>query len=337
MTSNRINGKDCSEQHKKSQETQSDVQKHMKTMCYINDEYLKHINKFSDQISASTESYREIQQFFSKNPDAKEILKRQVLRYDNYAILKLHLINNIKVDHTMLLKSLKGENLSRKNCFIIFELHANSLIDDFESIKAKFMIFDNYLKLFEQADIHVKLKILERDWNAYEKRKYRESLIKNRKHDVIRMIKRKEKLSQILCKEKKATTFLVIIDLDSFNFEQSNFRAKDLTELTKDENKTKLSNQLPLNIQKLQIIVDFFKKSNQQYIIVQKEDNNMDHCTPAMFQETVKYTSFDYNFFLQTYDKKRCFILKENHKFAQLNENCYILNFQKLYLIIVNS
>ncbi|ELQ76450.1 hypothetical protein THOM_0559 [Trachipleistophora hominis] len=314
---------------------------------YINDEYLRRINNFCQQISSNSESRTEIRKFFSQHPRAREILRRQVFRSDNYAILRMHLIINMKVDGKVLLHSLKGHNVSEKNCFMIFELYFFRLFDDIEAAKDKFAVLDDCYELFKRAESHAKLKIVEKDWERYEQRKYYEAFIKDRRLDVARMCRKMEKSPEILCRTKRSVDFLIVIDLDSFCHECEQLKRDNLEYLGPGSSQKRnlfdhsyIDSIIHKNNDELEIVLDFMKDNKYKYVLIHRKATDQYsylHDFEAIRNENITwYTKFEHKPLLEKYGMKRCFILKNNTTYTRVDNDCYYISFDRLYNILVS-
>lgn len=316
------------------------------TSGYINDEYLKKINEFCRQISLNAESRTGIRKFFSMHPRASEILQRQLLRGDNYAILKIHFILNMKIDKNMLLRSLKGCNVSEKNCFMIFELYFFRLFDDIETAKERFVILEDYQGLFKRAESHAKQKIVEKDWDRYEQRKYFETFVKDRRVDVTRMRRKLEQMPEILCRTKKPVDFLIVVDLDSFGHgcEQAkdniNWLELKTTRKSDISDRAYVNSTIRQKNNELEIVLDFLKENEYRYVLICRKFSpqySYFHDFDAIKNEHVTWcVKFDYKPLLKQHAMKRCFVLKDNAGYTRVHKDCYYISFSRLYNILIS-
>lgn len=295
---------------------------------YINNDYLQQINTFCLNISEKKESRKEIRKFFSEHPKAIEILKRQVLKKNNYEILVLHKILNMEVNQNLLLQSLNGKNINENNCILLHEMYFYRLVKDINLIKNKFSSTKSANHMILKSEEAAQYRIVDKDWDLHEQRKFNKCVIKKKMHDVFRMKRQLEKVPEYLSRLKKKPDFVIAIDIDN-SFMHS----------IDDHSDKQLNSILKIHEKEFIVLINFLKDKKHTIILLQNKNSSVFAKKNKNYQDLhiFKYDQFDYLQVLKKFNKKRCFILKENVQFQKIAVNCFFVNLENIYASLFND
>lgn len=298
----------------------------------IDNNILSKINEFSSILRKGTEYKKEIKKFFHIHPQAHIILRRQVIRTVNHEILLIHRIINQKLDTEQLLRSLTGNNLNERNCILLHEMYFYRLVTNFDKVRSKFLALPNAEFLLRNSEEIAQTRIIEKDWEYYEQKKYTNCIIKDKSQDVFRMTKYRDKQPVFLNRKKHPPDFIIFIDLDSFFFKEDLLfmNDSDLVHL-KIPTTTEISQIITKNNFKIEKIVKSFPKMNTDVMIIQKLHEKLRNLYkfPALDKiKITKYLHLDYKVVLKKYNKKRCFVLKSNIQYQRPSYDLAYIEFE---------
>ncbi|KRH94430.1 hypothetical protein M153_2630009281 [Pseudoloma neurophilia] len=300
----------------------------------VDNTILNEINKFYNELRSGKDCKREIRKFFYSQPKASDILRRQIMRPHNHEILLMHRIINRKLDTTLLLSSLAGINLCERNCALLYEMYFYRLVTDFDKVQEKFAILPNSGWLLRKAEEIAQFRIIEKDWEVFEQKKYSVCVIKERIQDIARMTQQRDKQSLFLNRQKIRPDFLLVIDIDSIFFKDDllNFSKEQISNL-KLPDSAEIKSAIQIANIKLEKIVQSLPLFNTSVMIIQKKHEKLNNLYKLSVLENLnifRYENFNYKLELQKYGKKRCFVLKSNCRYERKRLDLAYVNLDRI-------